>query len=113
MEAPNIVDFTGRLNLTYRELAEKIGKTTGFVGQLASGASSVSYDTMLDLVRLGINANELFGEELGEIFKNRCYEEISAKTKNLQQEPSDFEKQVEIALVKMIKSGSVVLSVRG
>ncbi len=72
---PNIVNFTARLNLTYRELAEKIGKTTGFVGQLASGASSVSYDTMLDLVKLGINANELFGDELGKSFKKQCHEE--------------------------------------
>jgi len=76
METPNIVSFTNRLNLTYKELAEKINKSTGFVGQLASGDSSVSYNTMLDLVRLGMNADELFGEELAQNFRKRCYEEF-------------------------------------
>jgi transcriptional regulator with XRE-family HTH domain len=76
METPNIVSFTSRMNLTYKELAEKISKSTGFVGQLASGDSSVSYNTMLDLVRLGMNADELFGEELAKMFRKRCYEEF-------------------------------------
>lgn len=81
MKKPDIARFTGRLNMTYKDLAEKIGKTTGFIGQLASEKSdtSVSYDTLLNLVKEGINADELFGEELGEIFRKRCYEEFLAK----------------------------------
>jgi transcriptional regulator with XRE-family HTH domain len=58
-------------------LAEKLGKSAALVSQIASGRCGVSYDTLVALVRAGMSAEEMFGEELGREFKRRCCEECN------------------------------------
>jgi transcriptional regulator with XRE-family HTH domain len=63
MESLNIPAFLSRKKLKQRELAESLGVSLGFIGQLATGRSKVSYDVLLKLIDLGINMEELFGVE--------------------------------------------------
>lgn len=52
------------LKMSQEELAEKINKTTGFIGQLERGESLPSLDTLQDLVNcLGIDLNVLLANE--------------------------------------------------
>lgn len=50
-----------------REVAEKIGASTGLVGNWAIGKAVPSYEKIAALIEIGFSAQELFGEELGEI----------------------------------------------
>jgi transcriptional regulator with XRE-family HTH domain len=94
MKGPDIIQFTNRIGLNYRQLAERLGKSTGFIGQMAAGRSSVSYDTMLALVELGMNAEELFGVELGKVFRKRCANESAQGVESV-----DEQKAGEIVLM--------------
>lgn len=50
--------------LTQEELAEKIEKTPGFIGQIERGICMPSIDTLTQLISiLAIDANEIFYEE--------------------------------------------------
>lgn len=52
------------LRMSQEELAEKINKTTGFIGQLERCESAPSIDTLQDLVNcLGIDINALLTNE--------------------------------------------------
>ena len=52
-----------RMDMSQEQLAEKIEKTTGFVGQVERGESMPSLETLQALVScLGIDANMLFTE---------------------------------------------------
>jgi len=79
MDRPDLLKFIGRKDLNQRQLAKKLNKSAGFVNQVVAGESNVSYDTMLALVKLGINADELLGAELGEMFRKQCHEEYVTK----------------------------------
>lgn len=55
------------LNMSQEQLAEKIDKTTGFVGQLERGESAPGMDTLHDIVyTLGLDANKLIMGEISE-----------------------------------------------
>lgn len=52
------------LNMSQEELAEKINKTTGFIGQIERGESLPSVDTLQNLVNcLGIDIKALLSNE--------------------------------------------------
>ena len=67
MFGENLIELRKFHNMSQEELAERIEKTTGFIGQIERGDSLPSIETLQALIHtLGINA-ELF-------FKDNTYE---------------------------------------
>jgi transcriptional regulator with XRE-family HTH domain len=79
MKRPDLLKFIARIGTTQTKLAKKLNLSKGFINQVVNGKSTVSYETILNLAKEGINAEELLGEELGAAFCKRCYEEFLAK----------------------------------
>lgn len=52
-----------------RNLAEKLGLGTSTVGMWCSGKSTPPYEVVIELIKLGITPEELFGDEINEILK--------------------------------------------
>lgn len=59
--------FVKRTRLKQREIAEKVGATQGLVGHWAIGRGVPSYEKLGGLIELGMTAQEMFGEELGNL----------------------------------------------
>lgn len=50
-----------------KDAVAALGVSTGLVGSWASGTAIPSYDKIVKLIKCGITAQELFGEELGKM----------------------------------------------
>lgn len=73
------------LGLSQEKLAEKIGKTAGYVGQIERGISYPSYSTLLQLVEvLEIDAQALFSTNDINI-KHECTQIFSRLSQKQQQ----------------------------
>ena len=73
--------------LTQEKLAELIGTSTGFVGQLERGLTLPSVPVLAKLVDvLGIDANTLFYEDV----KSHTYKEITIRVNRLSPEKQEF-----------------------
>jgi len=96
----NISAFLHRKKLKQRELAENLGVSVGFVGQLATSKSRVSYDALLKLIDLGITAEEMFGAECSQKLLQNSQEvqansdSTSSKLKELEARLAKLEAQV-------------------
>lgn len=67
--------FSFRSHLKLREVAEKTGASTSLVGNWNSGKAVPSYEKIAKLIEIGMTAQELFGEELGNLLvKNSATE---------------------------------------
>jgi len=77
-ETLDIARFCKRMGYTYSDLSRKIGMTQSLIGQAACGRTKLSYDNLLKLVRLGATAEELFGDDAGGAFRERCHREYAA-----------------------------------
>lgn len=65
-----------KMKMSQEELADRIGKTPSFIGQLERNESSPSLETLKDLITsLGIDANQIF---VGSSATDEAYEEIRA-----------------------------------
>ena len=77
------------LGLSQEKLAEKIGKTAGYVGQIERGISYPSYSTLLQLVEVvEIDAQALFSTNdinTDEKFKHECTQIFSRLSQKQQQ----------------------------
>jgi transcriptional regulator with XRE-family HTH domain len=63
--------FMSRIGMDRYGLADKLGVKYSTIGNYCSGASTPNYDTIVNLVNLGITAQELLGKEVGnELVKN-------------------------------------------
>ncbi len=102
MNSLDIAKFSSRVGLNYREIAEKLGKTTSLIGQVARGASKLSYENVAKLVEMGITAEELLGEELGKSFKKRCHEEYIRENSDSVSVNSDVKSIVIAGLQKIL-----------
>lgn len=72
------------LGLSQEKLAEKIGKTAGYVGQIERGISYPSYSTLLQLVEvLEIDAQALFSTN--DINTHECTQIFSRLSQKQQQ----------------------------
>lgn len=78
-----MLKFMHRTGQSQTDLAKSLNKTDSYISKVtkvnAKSPSSVSYSVMLELVELGLNADELLGEALGEKFRKRCHEEYVTK----------------------------------
>lgn len=73
--------FTHRLKLKQREVSEKTGISAGLIGNWASGKAVPSYEKIGRLIEIGMTAQELFGEELGNLLvKNSAIEKRITKS---------------------------------
>jgi transcriptional regulator with XRE-family HTH domain len=90
--------FRKRLGLSQEEMAEKLDCVKTTYQSWENGRREPSVGTIRKLFVLGATVEELFG--------------VKEETKECLPSRSEFEKQVELALIKMIKNGEVVLSVK-
>lgn len=60
----DILSFQKRTGLNQRELSEKLGCSSGLVGNWAIGRAVPSYDKIGDLLALGMSIEELFGSDV-------------------------------------------------
>jgi len=74
----DIARFCKRMGYTYNDLSKKIGMTQSLIGQAACGRTKLSYENILKLIQLGATAEELFGDDIGGAFRERCYREYAA-----------------------------------
>ena len=58
-----------------KDAVAALGVSTGLVGSWASGTAIPSYDKIVKLIKCGITAQELFGEELGKILIENSLEQ--------------------------------------
>ena len=93
-----IKPFRERKRLKRNELADALCVPLTTYGNWENGHREPPFRVIKKLFEMGATVEELFG--------------VKIETENNIPSRSEFEKQVEIALVKMIKNGSVVLSVR-
>lgn len=85
-----VKEFVARLNITQKELAEKLNVKKETVYKWADGTNTPTYDVILQLKRLGCTDYELFSEtfsEQEEFFRrrllnahNRFLEEMGIET---------------------------------
>lgn len=61
--------FLKRKNLTRKNLASMLGLNESAVGNWCAGISTPNYSTIVELIRIGAVAGELFGKNLAEILK--------------------------------------------
>jgi transcriptional regulator with XRE-family HTH domain len=90
--------FRKRLGLSQEEIAEKLDCVKTTYQSWENGRREPSVDIIRKLFVLGATVEELFG--------------VKVETKECLPSKGEFEKQVELALIKMIKNGEVVLSVK-
>ena len=78
-----MLKFMHRTGKNQTDLAKSLNKSDSYISKVTKAntkkPSSVSYGVMLELVELGLNADELLGEALGEKFRKRCHEEYVQK----------------------------------
>lgn len=67
MDSFDFAKFVSRRKLKQREVAAAIGASTGLIGIWATGRSVPSYEKLAKLIELGMTAQEMFGEELGNL----------------------------------------------
>ena len=73
--------------LTQEQLAELIGRSTGYVGQLERGLTFPSMPILAKLVDvLGIDANTLFYEDI----RKHTFKEITIRISRLSKEKQEF-----------------------
>lgn len=73
--------------LTQEKLAELVGTSTGFIGQVERGLTYPSVPVLAKLIDvLGIDANSLFYKDI----KNYPYKEITIRTSRLPLEKQEF-----------------------
>ena len=75
----DILSFQKRTGLNQRELSEKLGCSSGLVGNWAIGRAVPSYDKIGDLLALGMTIQELFGPEIADVFQNFNFKEKENK----------------------------------
>jgi transcriptional regulator with XRE-family HTH domain len=90
--------FRKRLGLSQEEMAEKLDCVKTTYQSWENGRREPSVDIIRKLFILGSTVEELFG--------------VKTETKECLPAKNEFEKQVELALAKMIKNGEVVLNVK-
>ena len=90
--------FRKRLGLSQEEIAEKLDCVKATYQSWENGRREPSVDIIRKLFVLGATVEELFG--------------VKVEAKECLPPKNEFEKQVELALVKIIKNGEVVLSVK-
>jgi len=93
-----IKPFRERKHLKQKDLADALGVNPVTVTNWENGHRDPPFWAVKRFFEMGATVEELFG------VKTETEDNIPSK--------SEFEKQVEIALVKMIRNGSVVLSVK-
>lgn len=72
--------FSTRKRYKLKDVAEKIGASVGLVGNWNSKVATPSYDKLAKLIELGMTAQEMFGEELGDtLVKNSQPEQQASK----------------------------------
>lgn len=72
--------FLYRNRLKLREVAEMTGASTSLVGNWNSGSAVPSYEKIGKLIEVGMTAQELFGQELGDLLvKNSSTEKPVTK----------------------------------
>lgn len=59
--------YIDRKHWKQKDAVAALGVSTGLVGSWASGTAIPSYDKIVKLIGCGITAQELFGEELGNL----------------------------------------------
>ena len=59
--------FFLKSHLRLREVAEQTGASTSLVGNWNSGKAVPSYEKIARLIEIGMTAQELFGDELGDL----------------------------------------------
>jgi transcriptional regulator with XRE-family HTH domain len=63
--------FLSRMGWTRKELANRLGFKESAVGNWCTNSSTPNYATLAKLARLGITAQEMFGEKVGgQLVKN-------------------------------------------
>ncbi len=61
--------FLHRNGWRQKDLAERLGLGTSTVGMWCSGKSNPPYEVIVELIKLGITPEELFGDEINEQLK--------------------------------------------
>lgn len=85
--------FLHRMGWSQKDLADRLKIATSTVGMWCTGKSTPSYSVILELIDLGINAEELFGRNVADKFKEKAVIDDS----------TEFEERVRTALRKIIK----------
>lgn len=70
--------FSARKNFKLRDVAQKIGASVGLVGNWNSKVATPSYEKLAKLIELGMTAQEMFGEELGDLLVKNSQQELPA-----------------------------------
>lgn len=72
--------FANRRKMKQREVAAAVEASLGLIGNWATGRATPSYDKLAKLIELGMTAQEMFGEELGDtLVKNSQPEQQASK----------------------------------
>lgn len=76
----DLKSFLDRTNLTKADVLRKLGRDpkSSLLSAYQSGASSPSFDMVLQLLKLGMTPLEMFGQEIDDILK-KYYTEFSAR----------------------------------
>ena len=84
--------FLQRMGWGQKDLAERLHLSTSTVGMWCIGKTAPSYSVIVELVKLGMNLEELFGPELAEMFKS-----------GPDVDDVEFEKRVKRAILNMLR----------
>lgn len=84
--------FLKRMGWTQKDLADKLGVGTSTVGMWCLGKSTPAYAIIVELFRLGITPEELFGDDIAGKFQ-KCVTESDR----------DFELRVKKALINILQ----------
>ena len=76
--------FIRRMGWGQKDLAERLGVVTSTVGMWCAGKSTPAYAVIVELIKLGMTPEEMFGKELAQAFSTppaMSDEEFEAKVK--------------------------------
>lgn len=62
----DLMRFLRRTGMTQRELALKMGCSSGLVGAWSSGSGVPSYEKIIKLLLVGMSIEEMFGKDIAE-----------------------------------------------